>query len=162
MDVRRATRVLPPGQWPADAAVSSVTLAYDERHRRRLRMTDDTGTTFVLDLPDAVVLADGDGLVLADGGIIRVYAALEAVADVWAPSPAIRLRLAWHVGNRHAPIEVLSDDTFRIRDDPVLIDMLTHLGASVIRRTASFAPERGAYLGTNARPRSHHAVLHDR
>ena len=161
-EVRRATGVLPAGQWHSETAVGSVTLAYDERHRRRLRMTDDAGESFLLDLPDTVVLAEGDGLVLTDSKVIQVRAAIEAVADVSAPEPADRLRLAWHMGNRHAPIEVLSDGTFRIRDDHVLIDMLTRLGASVIRRIAPFAPERGAYHGTDPQPHPHHVVHRDR
>jgi urease accessory protein len=144
-DMRRVTGVIPAGQWPADAAVASVTLAFDQRHRRRLRMTDDAGASFLLDLPRAAVLAEGDGLLLADGGVVRVQAALEAVADVSAPGPAERLRLAWHMGNRHTPIQVLPDGAFRIRDDHVLVDLLTRLGATVVRRKAAFAPEPGAY-----------------
>jgi urease accessory protein len=144
-EVRRVTRVLPAGQWAADLAVASVTLAFAERHRRRIRMTDDKGETFLLDLPAPVVLAEGDGLLLAGGGVIRVRAALEAVADVSAPGVAERLRLAWHMGNRHTPIQVLPDGAFRIRDDYVLVDMLTRLGATVVRHKAAFAPEAGAY-----------------
>jgi urease accessory protein len=143
--LRRATRVIPAGQWPLEAEVASVTLAFHDRHRRRLRMTDDAGAAFLLDLAAPVVLAEGDGLVLSEGGVVRVRAALEAVADITPPSPADGLRLAWHVGNRHTPIEVLLGGTFRIPDDPVLVDLLTRHGASVVRRKAAFAPEPGAY-----------------
>ena len=139
------TSVIPAGQWPDDAAIATVTLAFDERHRRRVLMTDDAGEPFLLDLARPVVLAESDGLLLVGGGVIRVRAALEAVADVSAPGPAERLRLAWHMGNRHTPIQVLPDGTFRIRDDHVLVDLLIRLGASVVRHKAAFAPEPGAY-----------------
>jgi urease accessory protein len=144
---RRATGVIPAGQWLPEAAVASVTLAFHDRHRRRLRMTDDAGEIFLLDLPLPVVLSDGDGLALADGGVIRVRAALEAVADISPPSPAEGLRLAWHVGNRHTSIQILPGGAFRILDDPVLVDLLSRLGASVVRRKAVFAPEPGARAG---------------
>lgn len=147
--MRRVMGVIPAGQWPPDTAVASVTLAFDERHRRRVRMTDDAGERFLLDLPRPALLAEGDGLLLASGDVIRVRAALEAVADVSAPGPAERVRLAWHMGNRHTPIQVLPDGAFRIRDDHVLVDLLTRLGASVIRRKAAFAPEPGAYASHN-------------
>ena len=144
-DLRRVTSVIPAGQWPDDAAIATVTLAFDERHRRRGLMKDDAGEPFLLDLARPVVLAEGDGLLLVGGGVIRVRAALEAVADVSAPGPAERLRLAWHMGNRHTLIQVLPDGSFRIRDDHVLVDLLTRLGANVVRRRAAFAAEPGAY-----------------
>jgi urease accessory protein len=143
--VRRATAVLSCGSWPTDAAVGSVTLAFDQRHRRRIRMTDDTGEPFLLDLAKAVVLADGDGLAVDGDGYIRVRAAAEPVADVCAATAAETARLAWHIGNRHTPVQVLGDGTLRIRDDHVLVAMLEGLGAVVTRRLASFTPETGAY-----------------
>jgi urease accessory protein len=135
--------------------VASVTLAFHDRHRRRLRMTDDAGAAFLLDLAAPVVLAEGDGLALLRGGVVRVRAALEAVADITPPSPAEGLRLAWHIGNRHTPIQILSGGTFRVLDDHVLVDLLTRLGASVVRRKAAFAPEPGACASHD------HAARHD-
>jgi len=145
--MRRVTAVLSAGNWPADAAVGEVTLAFDERHRRRLRMTDDTGEPFLLDLAKAVVLVDGDGLALDGDGYIRVRAAAEPVADIRAETAAETARLAWHIGNRHTPVQVLDDGTLRIRDDHVLVAMLEGLGAFVSRRLAPFSPEPGAYAG---------------
>ena len=125
-----------------------MTLAFDERHRRRIRMTDDAGVPFLLDLAKAMVLGDGDGLALDGDGYIRVRAAAEPVADVRAATAAETARLAWHIGNRHTPVQVLADGTLRIRDDHVLVAMLEGLGAFVTRRLASFTPEPGAYAGT--------------
>ena len=146
--MRRATAVVCSGNWPADAAVGEVTLAFDQRHRRRIRMTDDAGVPFLLDLAKAMVLGDGDGLALDGDGYIRVRAAAEPVADVRAATAAGTARLAWHIGNRHTPVQVLADGTLRIRDDHVLVAMLEGLGAFVTRRLASFTPEPGAYAGT--------------
>ncbi|HEX9702022.1 MAG TPA: urease accessory protein UreE [Rhodospirillales bacterium] len=143
--MRRATDIVARGSWPAESAVATVTLALDDRHRRRIRMIDDGGHDFLLDLPKARLLADGDGLKLADGGIIRVVAADEAVADVAGSSPAHTARLAWHIGNRHVPVQVMTDGGLRIRDDHVLVTMLEGLGANVTRRMAPFSPEPGAY-----------------
>lgn len=155
LHLRRATHVAPAGQWPLRAAIASVTLAFNERHRRRLHMTDDAGEPFLLDLARPAVLADGDGLVLESGGVIRVRAALESVADISAPTPQEKVRLAWHVGNRHTPIEVLSNGNIRVRDDPVLVDMLIRLGACVVRRNAAFSPETGAYAVQDSHESGH-------
>lgn len=143
--MRRAIDLQPKNHWPTDQAKASVTLAFDVRHKRRIRMTDDDGHPFLLDLPEAMVLGDGDGLVLETGGFITVKAAAEPVADIAAATPADLARLAWHVGNRHEPLQVIDDLRFRVRDDHVLLDMLNGLGARVLRHVAPFAPERGAY-----------------
>jgi urease accessory protein len=143
--MRRATEIHHRGSWPAENAVATVTLALDDRHRRRIRLTDDGGEAFLLDLAEAALMGDGDGLKLDDGGFIRVVAAAEPVADVAGTSPAHTARLAWHLGNRHTPVQVLADGGLRIRDDHVLVAMLEGLGASVVRRRAPFSPEPGAY-----------------
>ncbi len=143
--MRRAIDLMTKHSRSGETAVASVTLAFDARHKRRIRMTDDNGEAFLLDLPEAMVLDDGDGLALQGGGFIEVRAADEPVADVSSRSPAELVRLAWHIGNRHEPLQVIDENRFRIRDDHVLIDMLSGLGARVMRHVAPFAPERGAY-----------------
>jgi len=143
--MRRVISVSQRGDWPGGRFVAAVTLPFEARHKRRLKMTDDQGLSFLLDLEKATQLNDGDGLVLEDGGVIRVHAAPEAIADINCATPIELARLAWHIGNRHTPIEVLDEGTLRIRDDHVMIDMLRGLGASITRHTAPFAPESGAY-----------------
>jgi urease accessory protein len=145
--MRRAIRVRPAGGWPRAAERTTVTLVFDDRHRRRMRLLDDTGQPFLLDLDRPARLADGDGLELEDGGVIRVTAAPEPVADIAAGDPIAALKLAWHIGNRHALVQILGPLTLRIRDDPVLVSMLEGLGARITRRRAPFAPEPGAYAG---------------
>lgn len=147
--MRRAIDVLPSGAWSADDVAGAVTLAFDDRHRRRLRLVDDAGAPFLLDLDRPQVLAEGDALLLVDGGLIVVHAAFEPVADIGTDDTETTLRLAWHIGNRHAPLQVLGDGRLRIRDDPVLITMLEGLGARISRHLAPFTPEGGAYAGAH-------------
>lgn len=155
--MRRVVDVLSAGDWPSAAMVAEVTLAFDARHRRRFRMTDGHGESFLLDLQRPTLLNDGDGLVLDDDGIIRVRAADEAVADIRGRTAADTARLAWHIGNRHTPMQVLADGTLRIRDDHVILTMLEGLGGMATRRRAPFSPEPGAY----ARADSGHGLGHD-
>lgn len=145
MTGRRVEAVLAAGEWPAEEEVATVTLNHDDRHRRRLTLADDRGQAFLLDLPRAQRLDDGDGLKLVGGGVIRVRAATELVCEARARDPAHLARLAWHLGNRHAGVEILDERTLRVRDDPVLGAMLEGLGGVVVRLMAPFSPEIGAY-----------------
>ena len=72
-------------------------------------------------------------------------AAPEHVADIHAHSIADITRVAWHIGNRHIPVQVLDDGSLRIRHDAVLVEMVEGLGAHVQVKDAPFAPEAGAY-----------------
>jgi len=143
----RARCVYPAGAWPHTAARGVVSLAYDDRHRRRWKLESDRGEAFLLDLPQAVVLQDGDGLALDDGGWIAVAAAFEPLLEVTAASPGELCRLAWHLGNRHIAAAIAADRIL-IRDDHVIAAMLGGLGAQLRRREAPFTPERGAYDGS--------------
>jgi urease accessory protein len=126
--------------------VDTVTLAYLDRHRRRIRLVADSGAAFLLDLPRAQHLADGDGLELAGGGFIGVRAAPEPVLDIEAADRPSLLRIAWHLGNRHLPLQVVGD-RLRIREDHVIAAMVSGLGGRIIHRDAPFDPEFGAYAG---------------
>jgi urease accessory protein len=142
--VRRAIEAVKRGSWPAERAADSVTLDYDARHRRRIRLVSDGGTDFLLDLPAAAVLGQGDGLRLEDGHWLRVVAAPEDLLEVRCDSPAALARVAWHLGNRHLPAE-LGPDWIRLRPDHVIAAMLAGLGAQLALVQAPFEPERGAY-----------------
>ena len=146
--MRRATMVRTAGEWGGAEASATVTLAFDYRYRRRIKFTDDTGDDFLLDLEETTRLEDGDGLILEAGGIIAVRAAAEDVLDITCASPAEAARIAWHIGNRHTPVEVLDDGGLRITYDHVLEDMITGLGGDCRRTRAPFAPEPGAYAET--------------
>jgi len=105
--MRRAIAVHTRGHWPDEAAVDTVTLAFLDRHRRRIRLVADTGTPFLLDLARAQHMSDGDGLELDNGSYVRVRAAAEPVIEIAAETTADLLRIAWHIGNRHLPLQAL-------------------------------------------------------
>ena len=108
-------------------------------------MATDDGDEFLLDLAEARRLNDGDGLQLDDGTIILVKAAAEDVLDISCATSAETARIAWHIGNRHTPVQVLADGVLRIAYDHVLEHMVIGLGATAARRQAPFSPEPGAY-----------------
>jgi urease accessory protein len=140
----RAVEILPHGKWVESAATDRIVLSYDERHRRRLRYVACGGTAFLLDLPRAAVLRAGDGLRLEDGRIVGVEASPEELVEVTAADAGALVRLAWHIGNRHLPAQ-LEPQRILIRDDPVIVNMLIGLGASVRPILEAFTPEAGAY-----------------
>ncbi|AWK86833.1 urease accessory protein UreE [Azospirillum thermophilum] len=157
---RRAIKVLNRGHWPQERAAGTVTLAFDDRHRRRMMMTDDAGAAFLLDLPRAVALDDGDGLELEDGAVLRVVAAPEELMEVGVPEGGERFaRIAWHLGNRHLPVQI-AGSTIRLRRDHVIADMLRGLGAEVREVVAPFMPEGGAYAGQGGGHGHSHGQAH--
>jgi len=138
--MRRAIEVRVAGDWSVRLEVDRVVLDADDRHRRRTVLTGEAGTTFLLDLPRATVLGDGDGLLLDDGGIVRVAGLAEPLVEISAATPVQLVRLAWHLGNRHTDVEVAAGK-LRIRRDHVLEDMVARLGASAVQLMAPFSPE---------------------
>jgi len=142
--MRRASEIKAAGTWNAASAVDCVVLDAAERHRRRVALTGERGSAFLLDLPHTTALKDGDGLVLDDGAIVRVAGKAEPLVEIAAKSPHELARLAWHIGNRHIEMQVLGD-RLRIRRDHVLEDMLRGLGARITCIEAPFEPEHGAY-----------------
>src|SRR5262245_25958308 len=86
------------GEWPYELAAGSITLDFDHRHRRRIRLLTDQGDELLLDLPTAIAMADRDGVQLDDGTWFIVRSAAEPVVDVTHPEPRQVLRLAWHLG----------------------------------------------------------------
>ena len=156
----RATQVLRAGGWVERTARDTVLLGFDDRFRRRKRYEGQKGLAFLLDLEEATVLRDGDGLLLADtGGVILVRAAPEPLVEVTAETPEKLVRLAWHLGNRHLPTEIQADRLL-IRDDHVIVAMLQGLGAALRRIDAPFNPEGGAYGEHNRSPGHHHDHHH--
>lgn len=146
--------ILSPCDWSHKEAADSITLDHDARHRRRISLTSDGGTVFLLNLPRAIMLLHGDAIQLEDGRLIRVVAADEPLMHVAAGAAVSLPRLAWHVGNRHLPA-VIHDDHLLLRQDHVIADMLQGLGATVTQVMAPFTPEQGAYSG------GHNAAGHD-
>jgi urease accessory protein len=141
--VIRATRVIRAGHW-SGVATDAVLLFYDDRHRRRRAMKGERGVEFLLDLPEATALRNGDGLVLNDGRMVEVRAKPEPLLVVEAKDAHHLARLAWHLGNRHVPAAI-EKGRILIRPDHVLAEMLRGLGAEVSLIEAPFDPEGGAY-----------------
>src|SRR5271154_3119944 len=102
----RAHRIAPAGQWPLAQVRGTVTLAFEDRFRRRVRLSTDAGLPVLLDLPQAAVLGDGDALALEGGGFVAVKAAAEDLVEITAATPEDLARIAWHIGNRHIPAEI--------------------------------------------------------
>jgi urease accessory protein len=142
--MHRAFTHLPAGQWPQEKAAGCLTLDFEARHRRRFRLTADQGDDILLDLPEAVAMADGDGLQLEDGRWLKVLAAAEDIVEIRHEDTLQLMRIAWHLGNRHLPTEIRGD-VLCIRPDHVIEDMLRGFGAEIAKLQAAFQPEGGAY-----------------
>jgi urease accessory protein len=142
--MERVEEIRPPGHWPSAEERDSITLAYHDRHRRRLRLVAERGTDFLLDLARTILLREGDGLRLSGGGYVRMRAADEPLLEIKATTPEALARLAWHLGNRHLPAEI-GAKRILIHRDHVIAGMLRGLGAEVAEVTAPFNPESGAY-----------------
>jgi urease accessory protein len=136
----------PAGLWPKEQGAGSLTLDFEARHRRRIRLTTDQGEDVLLELPKAIAMTDGDGLLLEDGKWLQVRAAAELAVEVRHEDPRQLMRLAWHLGNRHLPTEV-TPTVLRIRPDHVIEHMLQGFGAVLVKVRVPFQPEGGAYGG---------------
>ena len=148
----RAQRIVPAGNWPLAESRGTLTLTYEDRHRRRRNFATDGGESVMLDLPHATMLRDGDGLALDSGGFVAISAAHEDLIEI-AAAPDLLMRLAWHLGNRHLAVEFRGNRLIA-RDDHVIAAMLQGLGAAVRRIRGPFNPEGGAY-GQESSAHSH-------
>jgi urease accessory protein len=142
--MKRAREVRAAGHWDDGSAIDSITLDAHERHRRRIVLSGERGTKFLLDLPQATALHDGDGLVLDDGAMVRIVGRPEPLVEIAAADAHELARLAWHIGNRHIDVEIIGE-RLRIRRDHVIEEMLRGLGARLLPVDAPFNPEHGAY-----------------
>ena len=159
----RATEVKPHHRW-TDPPADTVVLDFDDRHRRRMAMTGTRGLEFLLDLEQATALRSGDALLLEDGRLIEVVAAAEPLLEIRGSDPHHLIRVAWHLGNRHLPTQIMPK-ALRIRRDHVIEAMVKGLGARVIEIEAPFDPEGGAYAGASHghahEGEEHHHTGHD-
>ena len=147
--MRRIAAVVHSPEAPGHAEPDdTVRLDHDQRTRRRMVFTTEAGTAILLDMPRPVRLRDGDTLRLDDGACVRVEAIAEALIEIAAPTPAGLVRIAWHLGNRHLPAQLLhgaNGTCLRIRHDHVIVEMVEGLGGSCLPVLAPFEPEGGAY-----------------
>ena len=137
---------------------ATVELDWDVRQKSRFDATDSQGRQLGVFLPRGTLVRGGDVLVAEDGSLIRVIAALQPVLVITAcathGSPFDLTRAAYHLGNRHVPIE-LKPDHLKIEPDHVLADMLRAMHLTVREATEAFEPEGGAYAATGHSHASH-------
>jgi urease accessory protein len=140
----RALTVEPAGTWPTSRETGRLLADFDQRFRRRVLHTTEAGWTFLLDLRTPTRLRHGDGLILENGGIVRVVSLEEDLVEITTFDDRALVVLAWHLGNRHLPVQALRH-SLRIRANATIEDMLEGLGATITPIRAAFDPEPGAY-----------------
>ncbi|OOG44213.1 urease accessory protein UreE [Polaromonas sp. A23] len=127
---------------------STIELDWDIRQKSRFEATDSLGRQLGIFLPRGTLVRGGDVLVAEDGSMVKVVAAQQAVLRITAcsshGSPFDLTRAAYHLGNRHVPIE-LKPDHLKIEPDHVLADMLRSMHLIVNEVNETFEPEGGAY-----------------
>jgi urease accessory protein len=123
-----------------------LVLPFDLRRRSRLRVRLESGADAALLLERGGALQDGDLLRADDGRLVQVVAADEPVMTVTADHPLNLMRAAYHLGNRHVPVQV-GPGWLRLIEDHVLEHMLEGLGVAVVHELLPFEPEHGAYGG---------------
>jgi len=144
VEIRSRFEVTPSGRNVV--AKDELHLPFEQRQKSRLRTALASGEEVALALPRGELLRGGDLLLAADGRVIEVVAEAEAVVHVECDTPQALARAAYHLGNRHVPVEV-GDGYLRIAADHVLEIMLQGLGARLTALEAPFEPEAGAYGG---------------
>ncbi|MBI2772678.1 MAG: urease accessory protein UreE [Burkholderiales bacterium] len=164
----QVSRVLAAGHGLAPVLVkraATVELDWDVRQKSRFDATDSQGRHLGVFLPRGTLVRGGDVLVGEDGSMIRVIAAPQPVLVITHCSehgtPFDLTRAAYHLGNRHVPIE-LKPDHLKIEPDHVLADMLRAMHMIVKEENAAFEPEGGAYSSqTTAHGHGHGHGDHD-
>ncbi|HEX6735951.1 MAG TPA: urease accessory protein UreE [Azonexus sp.] len=153
----------------AAPATDSVALAYDERKRSRLKVTLASGAEAGIFLERGEHLHGGDRLLAEDGSaVVEILAAPERLIEAVAGSPLLFARAAYHLGNRHVPVQILptgDGGRLRFQADHVLAEMARGLGCTVGETEAPFQPESGAYGAHGGHHRhgeaDEHPALHD-
>jgi urease accessory protein len=125
---------------------AELLLPFELRQKSRLRTRTTQGEDVGLILPRGEILRDGDFLAAEDGRCVKVTAKPERVLQVGCADALQLARVAYHLGNRHVPLQV-GDGWLRIANDYVLRQMVEGLGAVVVALEAPFEPEPGAYGG---------------
>jgi urease accessory protein len=148
---------------PQSTFDAQLVLPFEQRQKSRLRTTVGSGEEIGLFLDRGTVLRGGQFLQADDGRIVRVIAADENLFEIRCPDADTRARAAYHLGNRHTPVQV-GEGWLRIGADEVLAEMLRGLGATVTAIRAPFEPEAGAYTArhhTHSGEAKHSGIIHD-
>ncbi|MEA2871199.1 MAG: urease accessory protein [Hyphomicrobiales bacterium] len=156
--MRRVVRVVAADRGDR-APIDSVMISSDQRRVQTAHLTGVKGTPIGIMLPEPVLLRNGDLLELDDGSVVDVVAEPEPLVEVRGNDLTHLARLAWHLGDRHVPVQVLAN-RLRMRRDAALEALLGSLGGRLTAIEAPFDPEGGAYA-TQAAHHEHHAPDHD-
>ena len=163
----QVSKLLPQGQGLAPVLLkraTTVELDWDVRQKSRFAATDSAGRELGIFLPRGTLVRGGDVLVAEDGSMVRVIAAPQPVLVITHcqhhGTPFDLTRAAYHLGNRHVPIE-LQTDHLKIEPDHVLADMLRAMHLIVTAQNLAFEPEGGAYAAGHGGGHSHGGHGHD-
>jgi urease accessory protein len=154
----RATRVLKAGHRHDRPLADTLILDYAQRSAQKVTATGLKGLVVDIDLREPAHLRTDDLLELDDGTLVEVVAAPEPLIEARAADVAAMARLAWHLGDRHVPVQLLPN-RIRARRDDAIAALLTSLGAKVMTIEAPFEPEGGAY-DAHAHGHAHHGHDH--
>jgi urease accessory protein len=150
-----ATRVLPARSFDPARLVDSVILDHAQRRAHRGERICVTGLRFIVALAEPVQVRMGDALELEDGRLVEVVAEAEPLVEVRAANAAALARIAFHLGDRHVPVQLFAN-RIRLRREPTLESLIASLGGKYVAIEAPFDPEGGAY----AEPAHTHAHHH--
>jgi len=161
-----ANKLMPQGRGLAPVLLkraATIELDWDVRQKSRFDATDSQGRQIGIFLPRGTAVRGGDVLVAEDGSLVRVIAAPQPVLRITHctahGTPFDLTRAAYHLGNRHVPIE-LKPDHLKIEPDHVLADMLRSMHLIVVAVEEAFEPEGGAY-GSQGHSHGGHSHDHD-
>jgi len=158
----RATRILRAAERPDTSAIDTLILPQAQRQAQKGFLFGVKGTCVEIDFAEPVRLRTDDALVLDDGGLIEIVAEPEPLIEARAADLPALARLAWHLGDRHVPVQVL-ERRLRLKPDPAIETLLQSLGAKVVAIDAPFEPEGGAYdaaVGDHGHDHHHHDGHH--
>ena len=158
--MRRVVRVIGAGGNDSAPRIDSIIVSGDQRRVQTVLLTGVNGTPIGLMLPEPVLLRMGDALELDDGTLIDVVVEPEALIEVRGNDLTHLARLAWHLGDRHVPVQILNN-RLRMRRDAALEAMLDELGARLTAIDAPFDPEGGAYAAPAVHTHREHGHHHD-
>lgn len=162
------TEIVGSGTTSENGAATTLTLTFEGRRRSRLLVRLADGREAALMLPRGTVLLDGDRLRADTGAIVVVRAASETLSVVRTSDPHLLTRAAYHLGNRHVPLQI-GPDWLAFGHDHVLDGLVRDLGLDVTTESAPFEPEAGGYRhqgsatapSTHTHPHHHHDHDHD-
>jgi urease accessory protein len=161
------SKLISGGQGLAKALIKrapSVSLDWDVRQKSRFQVEDSSGRVLSVFLQRGHVVRGGDVLVADDGSLVRIEAAPQALLRITTcpqhGTPFDLIRAAYHLGNRHVPIE-LKPDHLQIEPDAVLADMLRSMHLIVNKVDEAFEPEGGAYGAHHGGSGHSHDDAHD-